>query len=406
MSIKTILVISMIIVAVNADIVFLNEDAKKTCPKNSCKSANSEAAGTCVKAKGKITESRTVEVSTCKTDEACPASSVLDSLVGDSDVDLKCTKTTTPAPSEGYALPGEACVADKKQCKGVAYYNDKDEKVENKDGTCTNNVCVGSLEGKKCDSLEACDLKFFCSGIEKDAQGVVTKSGTCKVLLKKDAEGCKRSKECEAGLICLSFTKDTTTTNKCSDINLLEIGTEVKLASAEDASLKNFACKSGLVNPTTSKCSEYKYDAEASKIADGKVKCTPGELCKYNYFIKEEKTAGAALPCQCAFDASGSGYCPYSSHDAVVIDRFNSINKINLENWKRTGVHPEHRDLENNTDVSKGKSCLSVYRDVRYSKSVDCFKTVLGADTCKAISSVSYISYSLFAIFAVLAMFF
>ena len=69
MSIKTILVISMIIVAVNADIVFLNEDAKKACPKFSCKSANAKATETCVKGKGKLTESRTVDVSPCFKDE-------------------------------------------------------------------------------------------------------------------------------------------------------------------------------------------------------------------------------------------------------------------------------------------------------------------------------------------------
>lgn len=405
MSIKTILVISMIIVAVNADIVFLNDEAKKACPKNSCKSANSKATETCVKGKGKLTESRTVEVSPCTKDEVCPALTVLDNLATDNDVDTKCIAKPTSEAAKNYALPGEACVADKNQCKGVAYHDAADAKVENKDGTCTNNVCVGSLVDKTCDSLEACDLKYYCKGLVKDATTqAVTTPGKCTLLVKKDAE-CTRSKECEAGLICLSTTKDTTTTNKCSDLFLLEIGTEVKVANAEDNALRGFACKSGLVNPTTGKCSEYKYDAEASKIVDGKVACVPGDKCKYNYLIKEEKTADTK-DCQCAFDANGSGFCPYSSHDAVAVDRFNAINKIKVENWKRTGVHPERRDLNGNSDASKDSYCIGIYGDVRYSGSLDCFKTVLSTEQCKALSSVNYISYSIVAILAILAMLF
>jgi hypothetical protein len=410
MSIKTILVISMIIVAVNADIVFLNDEAKKACPKYSCKSANSKATETCVLGKGKLTESRTVAVSPCTKDEVCPAKSAIDNLVGDTDVDVKCVATPVAPAVEHFAFPGEACVADKKQCKAIAYYDANDTKVPNADGTCTNNVCVGSLEGKKCDTLDACDLKFFCTGIEKNEKQEVTKSGTCKLLLKKDAEGCTRSKECETGLICLTVVKDATATpptnvNKCSDLGLLENGTEVKLASPEDGDVKALACKSGVVNPTTSKCSDYKYDADASKIVNGKVSCIPGETCKYNYLIKEEKTADTK-PCQCSYDANGSGFCPYSNHDTGAVDKFNGVKKILIENYKRTGVHPENRSITANSDVSKSENCLSVYGDVRYSGVVDCFKTILGADKCTALTSGNFVNYSIVAILAVLAMFF
>jgi hypothetical protein len=406
MSIKTILVISMIIVAVNADIVFLNDEAKKACPKYSCKSANAKAAESCVKGKGKLTESRAIDVSPCTKDEVCPVQSVIDTLVGDADVDVKCAAPGTPAPNEYFAYPGEACVADKKQCKQIAYYNDKDERIENKEGTCTNSVCVGSLEGKKCDTLDACDLKYFCSGIVKDEKGVVTTPGTCKVLLKKDAEKCTRTGDCEAGNLCLAVTVKETTTNKCVEFGTLEIGAEVKVADASDAGLRGWACKSGLVNPTTGKCSEYKYDTDAKNIVDGKVSCIPGETCKYNYLIKEEKTADTKQ-CQCAYDANGSGFCPYSSHDAVAVDRFNAINKIKIENYKRTGVHNEHRDATANTDVAKSATCLNVYADVRYVNNVDCFKPILGSEKCNAVGgSVNFVNISIVAILAVLAMFF
>lgn len=406
MSIKTILVISMIIVAVNADIVFLNEDAKKACPKFSCKSANSKATETCVKGKGKLTESRTVDVSPCTKDESCPAVTVLDNLASESDVDVKCVANSTPAATEHYALPGEACVADKKQCKGVAYYDATGAKVANAEGTCTNSICVGSLENAKCDSKEACDLKFYCNGLVTDATGAVTTSGTCKPLIKKDGEGCTRSKECEAGLVCLTVPKEQATVNKCSDLGLLENGTEVKLANAEDVSYKALACKSGVVNPTTSKCSDYKYDTDAAKIVDGKVSCIPGDTCKYNYLIKEEKTADTKA-CVCAFDANGSGFCPYSSQDAVVVDRHNTILKLKIENLKLAGVHPEHRsETVNNKDETKNSYCLGIYGDVRYGGSVDCFKTILGADKCTAVSSGNFFNYSIVAILAILAMFF
>ena len=403
MSIKTILVISMIIVAVNADIVFLNEDAKKACPKFSCKSANAKATETCVKGKGKLTESRTVDVSPCFKDETCPAGTSIENLTSDSDVDVKCAPVTAPTPVEHFALPGEACVADKKQCKAVSYFQPDGTRVPNPDGTCTNSLCVGSVENSKCDTLESCELKFYCNGMTKDAQGVVT-PGTCKPLIKKDIEGCTRSKECEAGLVCLSFTKDTVVTKKCSDLGLLENGTEVVLANAEDADYKALACKSGVVNPA-GKCSDYKYDAEATKIVDGKVVCIPGEVCKYNYLIKEEKTADTKQ-CQCAYDANGSGFCPYSSHDAVAVDRHNAIIKIKIENLKNTGVHPEHRSDSVNKDESKSQGCLAVYGDVRIGGSVDCFKTILNADKCTAVGSGNFLNYSIVAIIAILAMFF
>ena len=407
MSIKSILVISMIIVAVNADIVFLNDEAKKACPKYTCKAANTKATETCVNGKGKLTESRTVTVSPCAKDESCPVASVINNLPTDSDVDVKCAAATKPTPAEHFAFPGEACAEDKKDCKPIAYYDENNTKVPNAEGTCKNKVCVGSLKDKKCDSLDACDLKFFCSGLVKDATGAVTTSGTCKDLLKKDAEGCTRSKECEAGLICLTFTKeDKTTVNKCTEFNTLEIGVEVKPAAADDAGLKSWACKSGLVNPKTSKCSEYKYDTDAKNIVKGKVSCTPGETCKYNYLIKEEKDADTK-PCECAFNADGQGFCPFSSHDTDAVDRFNAINKIKVENYKRTGVHPENRSELANSDVAKSSGCLAIYGDVRYNSAVDCFQGITGADKCTAIGlSVNFINYSIVAILAVLAMFF
>lgn len=404
MSIKSILVISMIIVAVNADIVFLNEDAKKACPKFSCKSANSKATETCVKAKGKLTESRTVDVSTCTKDEGCPAGTILDNLASDSEVDVKCAAVSSQS-TDHLALPGEAC-KEAKDCKAVPYYDAAGNKVPNADGTCTSGVCVGSVENSKCDSSEACDLKFYCVGIEKNDKQEVTKSGTCKPLIKKDAEGCTQSKECEPGLVCLTVPKDTATVNKCSDLGLLENGSEVKLANAGDTSYKALACKSGVVNPTTSKCSDYKYDTDAAKIVDGKVSCIPGDVCKYNYLIKEEKTADTKV-CQCAFDANGSGFCPYSSQDAVVVDRHTAILKIKIDNLKNAGVHPDHRsESVNKKDETKSSSCLGVYADVRYGGSVDCFKTSLGADKCTAIASGNFLNYSIVAILAILAMFF
>ena len=406
MSIKTILVISMIIVAVNADIVFLNEDAKKACPKFSCKSANSKAAETCVKGAGKLTESRTVNVSPCTKDETCPARTSFDSLVSDTDVDVKCAPASTDK-NEHFALPGEACVADKNQCKAVAYYNEKAELIENKDGTCTNSVCVGSVEKSFCDSVEACDLKLYCSGIEKDDKGVVKpKTGTCKPLIKKDGEGCTRSKECEAGLLCLIVAgkDDKTTVNKCSDLALLENGTEVKVASAEDNAWRAHACKSGVVNPTSGKCSDYKYDT-TTKIVDGKVACIPGDVCKYNYLIKEEKSADTK-PCVCSFNANGSGFCPWSSHDDVLTDRHNTIVKIRVENLKAAGVHPEHRTDYMNKDEAKSQVCLDAYTDIRYSGSVDCLKPMLGLDKCTAQISGNFLNYSIVAIIAILAMFF
>jgi hypothetical protein len=405
MSIKTILVISMIIVAVNADIVFLNDDATKACPKYTCKTANTAATQTCVLGKGKLTESRTVDVSACTKDETCPVATALDSLVADTDVDVKCAASTVTPAATHFAYPGEACVADKSQCKAIQYHDSTDTAVPNADGTCTNNVCVGSLEGKKCDTLDACDLKYFCNGRSVDATGVVT-PGTCKALLKQDAEGCTRSRECEAGLLCLTLAKDATTNvNKCSALSVVETGTVVTVVAAEDAGLKALACKSGVINPANNKCSEYKYDTDAANIVNGRVVCTPGSTCKYNYIAGTEKTADTKT-CSCAFDAAGSGYCPYSSHDTGVADRFKAVQNIIIENYSRTAVHPENRSPTTNSDASKNSACLQVYSDVRYTGTVDCFNTILGADVCTALTSGNFINYSIIAILAVLAMFF
>lgn len=405
MSIKTILVLSMIVIAVNADIVFLNEDPKKTCPKYSCKSANSEASKTCVLGKGKLTDGRTVVVNPCAKDEVCPAGAAFPNLPTDNDVDVKCTTPTTPPVVEHFAYPGETCDEAKKDCRAIAYWTDT--KQENKEGTCVSKKCVGSAVDKKCDTLDACDLSLYCKGWKAAEGETPAVQGTCALLLKKDAVGCVRSTECEAGLICLNFAKEGVPAgeNKCVDVFSLENGKEVKFGDATEATSKANACKSGVISPD-GKCAEYKYDTEAAKIVKGKVTCTPGEKCKYNYLVGEAKTADTK-DCNCSFDAAGSGFCPYSSHDAVVVDRHNSILGFRKEIFSRKDVHPVTRFTVSSTDATKSPTCLGIYADTKYSGCVDCLKTITGADKCTALSlSGNFINLSIFAIVALLAMFF
>jgi len=381
---KSILIIAMLAIAVNADIIFLNEDAKAKCPKWVCSSTVSDKDGACLKGEGKMTETRTITVNKCSSGNACNSEG---DVFSDNKIDGKCKAQDKPTDPKHYLYPGEEATKAE-QCLGVTYFKDDGTRVDkaaDADGDFADNKCVGSKKDKKCVSNSSCIVGLYCKKTAAtDAEGV------CADLLAKDAV-CTASKECKDNLFC--HGKDT---KKCIDAFSLAKGTELFFPEGEVALYGNFVCASGEVN--SGKCVDKKYDSDAHKevLDSGLVKCDYKSKCKYNYWTSDkDKTAAPEEDCNCGLNGDGFGYCPFATNDDKVTSaRGSKIISIYKETFLANGRHTEAK-TQQSLKAAKGKTltCLAQYANSMYAGAGTCFKN----EDCTEISS-GFINFSLFAL--------
>jgi len=370
MSLKSILIIATILVAVHADLVYLSADATAKCPKYAC---DSTAGDACANGKGKMTETRTVTVNPCKDTKVCPLNPF--AFYNDVDTKIDCVE---PAKTDLNALPGEACKVDA-DCQKITYYPDTGDKTVGFQ-KCTANKCVGSNETKGCANHESCMLGLYC-------KKTTDADGTCQKQLAKDAV-CTATLECLNNLACND--------GKCAETFSLKNGDTVKLPTAE-AGGERIMCASG--NATSGRCSTTKYDAEAHKnVSSGLVTCDFGTKCKYTIYFKDDgsdKTAGTDQDCFCTLSADGQGYCPYASGDSgnsSLVSRVITMAKSNFD-----GQHTAHRFNDKPGNEANSSVCQLWAGAVASKGALDCVKTAFGATKCAA----NYISTAIAALMMV-----
>lgn len=376
---KSILVFILAIAAANISANFLSN--YYSCPKFVSRREEMGKSQVCASVRGELEAVRTNTVYPCRKGLEC-FTDYYSLVQSQGDYDYRCKSKETPVIQTHYAYPGEACSKDN-DCKGIPFYDENDVLFPNKEGMCRNNVCVGSLEGKKCPDMSSCNLRFYCDVSNSPSQAT---PGICKPLKKKNERGCKNSSECENGLICLTFNEGETKYNKCSEFRSLELGTKVETADYFEYYIKPLACKSGYAyNGDT--CAEVKYDSDPIKIVNGKVECEiVRTTCWYTIHFGTEYTEKQPSSCMCQYSANGgTGYCPFSKHDPGTIEIFNAIVNIKIENYSRPGVHPVNRHPYFNPDYAKDHHCLFIYEDITYYDNVATMKKIFETEGCTAI---------------------
>jgi hypothetical protein len=365
----------MLCVAVNSDLVFLNEDAKAKCPKFACGSDKEN----CAVAKGKMTESRTITFSSCDADKTCKVDG--SKFYTDDDVSGKCEAKTTPTPPKGYLYPGEAC-ENKDQCKQLVWYDDTDTKKEAND--CKTNKCEGSAKGKKCQDDSSCVVGHYCK-----ASATAGEPGVCTVLAKA-TEGCETSYQCDNNSVCNA--------KKCVAAFSLEKGAKVELPDTESF-YGDYACATGLAK--NSKCAEYKYNTDAKNVANGVVTCDYKAKCNYFYVFddKAENNVKEEKECVCAYSDAGVGYCPFSYHDATIGDRYKQVLDMKKANLGDASALHTLNKFSNSIKGKEASSagCQGVYLGVSSYKPLDCLKNAV----CTTISA-GFVKYSIFALLGLL----
>ena len=296
-SLKVLLIALTCMSYIAADLVFLNADTAKTCPKYSCDT--SLPAETCAKGTGKFSDgTRNVGVNKCVDPKYCPF--VKDEFQTDAEKSNTCQSPATPPTNN--KLPGEACTKDD-DCRTINWW-DGDNKPQTA-GKCKDTKCQGSPDGKKCDNDNSC---FIGSSCPENADA------SLRVCTAQVAAGgkCTTSYDCQNNQFCNK--------NVCTDYFSLAVGaslTDVKIGD------RPFACVTGLFDPlaTEQVCLERRYVVpDGATVSSGVLKCDVGSKCKYNNYsssddaAKPVSTTPIELDCVCPYSGDGIAYCPYSTN--------------------------------------------------------------------------------------------
>lgn len=374
MSMKAILVLAILCFSVNADLVFLNDDAKAKCPTFSC-STSAGTDGQCLSGKGKLVDGRKVELNQCEKEGFyCPVKPATD-FFADTDATEKCAETPKPAVAENY--PGEPCATENgDDCKSVFVYDtEKKDFVATK--KCTAKVCVGAKKDENCKTDADCVVGHYCKAGEK-----VEDLHVCVAQLEKDA-ACTSTFQCKNTLICSD--------SKCVDAYSFDLGASVEKV---DVSGQYLACANG--SPVENKCAilAYKKD-DKTTVENGLVKCDYQSKCNYEYLFKADgtdKKDATSQDCVCSLSSTGQGYCPMAQ-DTDSYKSYFTNQKTRLDN-KRHTLARTLGDFDKQTDAK----CASFSVNVLFKDVDTCTKKVTGFSECN--SSILKYSLIILAIFA------
>lgn len=357
-----------------SDLVFLNADATKTCPKYSCNSGLE--TDVCAKASGKFSDgTRTVGVKVCSDNKICKTLQT-NNFQDDNETTGKCEASTSQTVKY---LPGEACTKDE-ECQDVTWY-DADKKEQTK-GSCdtTNKVCKGSAIDAQCTDNNSCVVGSYCKA----------KKCTAQVELGK---ACESTYDCKNNLFCNK--------KQCTEVFSLEVGTS--LADA-DAFGKAYACKTALYDPmaTEPKCQEKRYKlSENQKNDSGRVTCDFGSKCTYQIFestAADAKAVGndSTQDCQCGFNDLGTGFCPYSQSSTDSTLKSIDTLKATFDNKR----HTQNR-ASGNIVKTDSEKCAGISNSILFAKAPQCVIDALGYVGC---SNAFYLASS-FLFMIILALF-
>lgn len=364
-SLKVLLIALTCMSYIAADLVFLNADAPKTCPKYSCDTTL--AAGTCAKAAGKFADgSRTVGVNKCADPKVCPF--VPNEFQGDADKSTTCADPTTPPATSN--LPGEACKADA-DCKNVNWWDATD--APQTTGKCTNNVCQGSAKGKRCDNFDSCTIGFTCAADPDPAK---------RKCVEQSAAGgaCASTFDCQNNQFC---------NNKvCTDAFSLAVGASVKDV---DVSGRSLACSTGYFDATATDpvCLEIRYTVPDGKaVSGGLLKCDVGSKCNYGTFNSSDAAAKAVSTslqqdCTCPYSGDGVAYCPYSLNAAD-----NTLG--NIASFKKILNNKNHTLKRRSGDpTSNDVKCQGVSGSILFKGAPQCVIDAAGYTGCSSAFKVA-----------------
>jgi hypothetical protein len=250
------------------------------CPKFACPEGSSKTCGS-VRATGKDFGFNLVSLSDiCEKSETCEiAQQNWTSLAMLEEDKLYTCKPTNSAVTRSF--PGEQCSR-----------NEDCQKNGEGTGDCIESTCTGILEMEECHTHSQCLAGSYCDVDECRPQ-------------KEFGLTCEDSVECVNQYLCHNGT--------CS---LAPFSLDVGEPVGDKDSMEDYKCKFQQFD-SHRKCTKLiQYE---TGDAEGFVKCNVGDFCKYRLFGEGPELS---IPCDCGFNADGTGYCPIGHNKSNSIINF------------------------------------------------------------------------------------